>query len=219
MPVREPDARRGAKFPLGVALPVLLLLTWLFRHGRVGPLDFWWGMATIVALGVGLGFVSDRSFLTRLRADGRAATGRKAAFGFASAIVLYGVFAAGRLAALRLFPFAASGIASVYGLKTGVGLARLITLLSLIIGPGEELFWRGFLQDGLMARFGRWPGFALTAVAYSLVHVATGNIMLVLAAGVCGVFWGWLYLARRSPLLNAVSHATWDIMAFVLWPL
>jgi hypothetical protein len=42
--------------------------------------------------------------------------------------------------------------------------------------------------------------------------------MLILAAAVCGVFWGWLYLRFRSPLLNVVSHAVWDLLVFVILP-
>jgi hypothetical protein len=176
-------------------------------------------MAAIVFAAVALGLAAGGNFAARLRADIRATPARKAGLGVVSAVLLYAAFAAGRLAALRLFPFAASGIASVYGLKTGAGTARLVLLLGLIIGPGEELFWRGFVQDSLMARLGRWPGFVLVVIAYTLIHAASGNIMLVLAAGVCGAFWGLMYLASRSPLLNAVSHTVWDIMIFVLWPL
>ncbi len=53
---------------------------------------------------------------------------------------------------------------------------------------------------------------------YTAVHLASGNIMLVLAAAVCGVFWGWLYLRYRSPVLNIVSHTLWDLAVFVVFP-
>ena len=61
-------------------------------------------------------------------------------------------------------------------------------------------------------------GFALTALLYTAVHLSSGNIMLVLAAAVCGVFWGWLYLRFRSPILNIVSHTLWDLAVFVVFP-
>ena len=31
--------------------------------------------------------------------------------------------------------------------KAGVPVLRVVLLIALIIGPGEELFWRGFFQD------------------------------------------------------------------------
>jgi membrane protease YdiL (CAAX protease family) len=48
--------------------------------------------------------------------------------------------------------------------------------------------------------------------------VASGNPMIILAAAVCGIFWGGLYLRFRSPVLNAVSHTVWDLLVFVILP-
>jgi membrane protease YdiL (CAAX protease family) len=87
-----------------------------------------------------------------------------------------------------------------------------------LIGPGEELFWRGFLQRRLQADYGPWYGFLISAAIYSLVHIGSGNPMLVLAAGVCGLFWGFLYLRYRSLLMNMVSHKLWDVAIFLLFP-
>jgi uncharacterized protein len=53
---------------------------------------------------------------------------------------------------------------------------RVVLLLALLIGPGEELFWRGFLQRRWQIRFGPVRGFLLTAGLYTLVHAATGIV-------------------------------------------
>lgn len=190
----------------------------LFRFRHVGPLDFWAWLAASVVLIVALSFLIDRGYLRRLAADLRTGVPRKIALGVASAAVLYAVFAIGRLAALRLFPFAAAGIWKVYALKEGVPLLRVVLLIGLVIGPGEELFWRGFFQDQTAATTRPSFGFAFSAMLYASVHLASGNIMLFLAAAVCGVFWGWLYLRFRSPLLNIVSHTLWDLAVFVVFP-
>lgn len=218
------EARASSSRPGGLTLAAIAVLAGglfvlLFRFQRLGPLDFWWWMGLNVALVAGLGFAADREYPARLKADLETGLARKAGLGLASALVLYGLFAAGRLAALKIFPFAASGIASVYGLKTGAGVARVALLIGLLIGPGEEIVWRGFLQENLGRRLGGARGFILTALVYSLVHLASGNIMLVLAAAVCGVFWGLLYTAWRSPVLNAVSHTVWALLIFILRPL
>ena len=97
-------------------------------------------------------------------------------------------------------------------------LFRIVLLIAVLIGPGEELFWRGFFQENAGARIGRRAGFVLASLLYTSVHLASGNIMLILAAAVCGVFWGWLYLRFRSPLLNVVSHTVWDLLVFVILP-
>jgi membrane protease YdiL (CAAX protease family) len=191
----------------------------LFRFRRLGPLDFWAWLALTVALIVALSFAIDRDYGRRLKEDLRSGLFRKVGIGAASAVVLYAVFAAGREAALALFPFAVSGIGQVYALKSGVSVARVILLLGLVIGPGEELFWRGFFQELAGSTTSRASGFALTSLLYTSVHVASGNPMLILAAAVCGFFWGGLYMRFRSPLINTVSHTAWDLLVFVILPL
>ncbi len=203
----------------GIVVLASGLFVLLFKFQRLGPLDFWWWMGLNIALVAGVGFAADRDYAARLRSDLKTGLARKAALGLASAAVLYGLFAAGRVAALKIFPFAASGIASVYGLKTGAGITRVALLLGLLIGPGEEIVWRGFLQENLGRRVGRARGFVLAGLVYALVHVASGNTMLVLAAAVCGVFWGLLYAAWRSPALNIISHTAWALTIFILRPL
>jgi len=199
------------------ALAAILFIA-LFRLRRLGPLDFWAWLALNIVIVVGLSFIVDRGYIRRLREDLSSGLLRKIALGIASAAVLYAVFAVGRIVALRFFPFAASGIWNVYALKAGVPVLRVVLLIGLIIGPGEEIFWRGFFQERTGATTSRAYGFALTALLYAAVHLASGNIMLVLAAAVCGVFWGWLYMRFRSPVLNAISHTLWDLAVFVLFP-
>ena len=87
-----------------------------------------------------------------------------------------------------------------------------------VIGPGEEIFWRASLQRLCMDRWGDAPGWFISVALYSLVHLGSGNLMLVLAAAVCGLFWGWLYRRYRSIILVAVSHTIWDILVFIIAP-
>jgi membrane protease YdiL (CAAX protease family) len=200
----------------GILAAVLFIA--LFRLRHLGPLDFWAWLAANVILVSAVGFALDKDYARRLGLDLRSGLLRKAALGVLSAAALYAVFAAGRIAALRLLPFAGPGIGNVYALKAGVPVLRVVLLIGLVIGPGEELFWRGFFQERTAATTRPLFGFLLTAMLYTAVHLASGNIMLVLAAAVCGVFWGWLYLRFRSPVLNIVSHTLWDLAVFVVFP-
>ena len=199
------------------ALAAILFIA-LFRLRRLGPLDFWACLALTVALVAALSFAVDRGYRRRLWEDLRSGLVRKVALGIASAAVLYAVFAAGRAAALALFPFAGAGLDRIYALKSGASVARVVLLLGLVIGPGEELFWRGFFQERAAAGTTRASGFALASLLYTSVHLASSNPMLILAAAVCGLFWGWLYLRFRSPLLNMVSHTLWGLAVFVVFP-
>ena len=62
--------------------------------------------------------------------------------------------------------------------------------MALLIGPGEEIFWRGYLQRRWQERFGAGRGFLFAAALYAAVHAGSGNVMLVLAAAVCGAVLG-----------------------------
>jgi membrane protease YdiL (CAAX protease family) len=88
----------------------------------------------------------------------------------------------------------------------------------LIIGPGEELFWRGFVQRRLEIKKGKKSGLVLATALYTVVHIFTGNIILLIAALTCGIFWGWLYQKYRSMIINMISHSLWDVMVFIILP-
>lgn len=199
------------------ALAAILFIA-LFRLRRLGPLDFWSWLALNIVLVVAAGFLIDGRYRERLRSDARSGLLGKIGLGLASAALLYAFFAVGRIVAERIFPFAGAEIAGVYALRAGTPLLRVGLLVGLVIGPGEELFWRGFFQEWTGATTSRTYGFVLTVFLYTAVHLASGNIMLVAAAAVCGLFWGWLYLRFRSPVLNMISHTVWDLAVFVLFP-
>jgi hypothetical protein len=90
--------------------------------------------------------------------------------------------------------------------------------IAMLIGPTEEVFWRGLLQRNLALRLGPARALAVATALYAGVHIASGNPVLVLAALVCGLFWGWMYLRWKSVLMNVVSHTVWDLLAFLVLP-
>jgi len=86
------------------------------------------------------------------------------------------------------------------------------------MGPAEEIYWRGFVQETLSGRFGPMTSLLVTSAIYALIHVFAFNFMLFVAAAVCGLFWGLLYLREESLIPVMISHALWDLMTFVLFP-
>ncbi|HAS81347.1 MAG TPA: hypothetical protein DCS43_01390 [Verrucomicrobia bacterium] len=139
--------------------------------------------------------------------------------GAGSAAFLYGVFALGNLAARGLFPFGAAEIDAVYHQGGETPRWIVASLLLLIVGPGEELFWRGYVQRRLSVATGPTSGLILAVLAYTGVHLATGNFTLILAAAVCGAFWSLLYWRTGSLWINIISHALWAAAIFVWWPM
>jgi membrane protease YdiL (CAAX protease family) len=202
-----------------VLLPALALFVPLFLTQGIGPFDFWWWMTASLLVLLGLVCLMDPPWRHALVGDLKDNPVRKIVLGVLSATVLYGVFWVGNQASRYLFAGAARDISAIYSFKGQAGALRIALLMVLVIGPGEELFWRGFLQRRLEDVLGGRSGWLVATGVYAAIHVATGNPILVLAAGVCGAFWGWLYLRYRSMFLNAVSHTVWDIAIFILFPL
>jgi len=201
------------------AILAVFLLVPLFALHRIGGFDFWWWMSLNVALLVFFGLYSDKSYLNLILKDLQDGLLKKIGLGIISAGLLYAVFFIGNEVSRQIFPFAGAEISQVYSFKQNASVLRILLLMIVCIGPGEELFWRGYLQRHWQKRYGKIQGFVFASVLYALVHTASGNVMLVLSAGVCGFFWGFLYLRYRSVLMICVSHTLWDLMIFVFFTL
>jgi CAAX protease family protein len=140
------------------------------------------------------------------------------ASGLGSAAILYGVFQVGDRMARRIMPSGEREIGSIYELRTAAPRSAIATALALVIGPSEEIFWRGLVQRGLHRRFGRRRGWLIASSIYGAVHLVSENLTLTGAATTAGLFWGALYARdeRLTPLI--ISHITWDIWIFLVAP-
>ena len=140
-------------------------------------------------------------------------------YGLVSAALLYLIFFLGNKLTLQILSGAKTQVGAIYYLGVGVNKALVFLLLFLITGPGEEIFWRGFLQSRLMARWGRFSGYLITTALYAGVHIFSRNLVLVLAALVAGSFWGLLYLWKKDLLIQVVSHSFWSAVIFAVAPI
>jgi len=178
-----------------------------------GPRDRFWSRMT--ATGIGLGsfalLASNRSRRLRPRSWHVPA-------GLASAGLLYLTFRAGDRFVRRFVPGGDAQIRDIYALRTLRPKEEIAARLAILVGPAEEIFWRGLVQSALMRRYGRWRGAVLAAMAYGGVHVVTGNFTLMGAAGVAGAHWCALYAAGVPLGALIVSHTTWDIWIFLVQP-
>ncbi len=204
--------------PLPLTVVAVGLYGALFAAQRAAAVDFWAALSINAVLLNGIALLADAEFRRNFALDLRSHVARKVVAGLASAVVLYAIFAAGNVASRAIFPFAAGGIDSVYRLKEGESVLRVCLLMTFVIGPGEELFWRGYLQRAWAGRLGAGRGYLLAAALYTGIHAGSANPMLILAAAVCGLFWGALYWNRGSAFLNIISHTAWDLAVFLLFP-
>jgi len=178
-----------------------------------GPRSRFWQRMTRTGLGLGALALATQGELRRVRprpAD--------LASGVAIAAALYGVFQVGDRAARRVMPSGAEDIGDVYELRTLRPKGEIAARLATVIGPAEELYWRGLLQTELTRGLGPVRGAAAAAAVYGGAHLVTGNPTLVGAATVAGA--GWSALAALGVPMPAliVSHAVWDIWIFLVQP-
>lgn len=138
--------------------------------------------------------------------------------GILSAAVLYGIFYLGYVLSPYFVSGAATQVGGIYDMGTNTDKRLIFLLLLLVTGPGEEIFWRGFLQERLMVKYGNMAGFVLTTFIYGSIHIFSLNFMLTMAAYVAGAFWGGLYLWKRDLTMVIVSHSLWSAVIFAIFP-
>jgi len=207
---------------LMLAVPVAALLwCYMFSPWTRGWPNFWLVMscAAIILTSLGLYFTPAGERFPKIEKPLFQLLG-----GIILAFALWGIFWIGDKASSWLFSFARPEVDAVYSMKDGLSLPLIGALLLLLIGPAEEFFWRGFVQKTLSSSLGgRYPkdyAFLLTAAIYALVHIWSFNFMLIMAALVAGLVWGFIYriCPKALPAL-IVSHALWDVLVFILLPI
>jgi membrane protease YdiL (CAAX protease family) len=177
--------------------------------------NFWLKLVCSASLLASIGLISSRDELSVLFKFKI----RHLWVGIISALLLYGIFWVGKEAATFLFSFAPGQIASVYATRSQLDAVLIGFVLVFFMGPAEEIYWHGFVQRRLVGRYGVKIGILGTVIVYALVHAVSFNPILILAAGVCGLFWGLLYQREQNLIPLIISHSLWDVLIFVLFPL
>jgi membrane protease YdiL (CAAX protease family) len=185
-----------------VGLAVAFGLFGLTFHGARAR---FWERMTLTGLVLGSMALANDAELRRLRFRER-----DVALGLLSAAGLYAIFQVGDRVARTVMPKGSQEIGDIYALRSLRPKPEIATRLATIIGPAEELFWRGFVQRRIGA-----PG---AAMSYGGAHLVTGNATLIGAATVAGIYWGLLRAIGMSMPALITSHVAWDIWIFLLAP-
>lgn len=114
--------------------------------------------------------------------------------------------------------------ASIYMLRQSVttkGLGYYLLFMLFVVGLGEELFWRGFIQQYIFAHLTKQKALLLTSFIFGLAHIflfffvsgKIGILFLLIIIG-AGLAWGYLASSLGNIWAAAISHG---IAAFILW--
>ena len=203
--------------PLLIAAYLAANVFWfiLFAPATAHLLNFWAGMSAAS------GILAFTALLARRQSPPRDFEFKTPhiLIGVGSALLLYGVFFVGHALSARLLPFAQGQVMQIYAMKTQMPPALIALLLLFWIGPAEEIFWRGFVQERLSRGLGPQHGYMLATLLYALVHAYAMNFMLLMAALICAAFWGYVYKKQGSLWPVIISHALWDVLIFVVVPI
>jgi len=186
----------------------------MFSPWTAPYLNFWLSMSVSASILIFLSVFFDKKSII----NGFSFNVKDIFIGLASAVVLWFVFYVGDYVSSFIFDFSKTQVANIYSMKDGGNLFVIGALLLLLIGPAEEIFWRGFVQKRLGDKYGEWTAFFATTLIYALAHVWSFNFMLIMSALVCGGFWGLLYKWNKNLLTLVISHAVWDLAVFILFP-
>lgn len=138
--------------------------------------------------------------------------------GIFSGIVLYGVFWLGDTFIYLLNLPLSGQITKLYKLFSPENPWHYLVLI-LIIAPGEEIFWRGFIQKRILRNADARTSILLSSLLYASVQLHSGEFILILAALTGGIVWGTLYAWKRNIRLVVLSHIVFDLLLFVFLPL
>lgn len=206
---------KNAKLALCIAVAAVLWFI-MFSPWTAPHINFWYMMTASAAILITLSVCFG---------DWKGRNGKRFSLPFtlicavAIAVALWVAFWIGDKLSQLMFDFARPQVDLIYSIKGSTSKIYIALALLFIIGPAEELFWRGCIQEFMQQRLGKNLGFVVATLVYTLIHIWSFNFMLIMAALVCGVCWGLLYrIDRRLLPALIISHALWDTAAFVVFP-
>lgn len=93
-----------------------------------------------------------------------------------------------------------------------------LAVISALAGIGEELMFRGLIQEGLARWIGEpigvWTGLVVASVLFGMLHPM--NSAYIVLATAMGFFLGGLSIATENLLVPITTHAVYDFLA-ILW--
>lgn len=178
-----------------------------------GPRERFWTRMTRTGLALGTLALATEGELRHMRPRRR-----DVPTGIGIAAGLYAVFVVGDKVARRVMPAGAENIGDIYELRRHGSRAEIAARLAAVIGPAEELFWRGLVCTELTERLGPVRGPVAATALYGGAHVITGNPTLLGAATVAGSVWTTLRAAGVPMPALIVSHLVWDVWILLVRP-
>ncbi|HEY4622318.1 type II CAAX endopeptidase family protein [Solibacillus sp. FSL R7-0668] len=195
---------------------ITLLLSLIFLYSMMfftfyEKAIFWYLYAFTLLVGIAIALVSSKF-------EDRIPTWQYLIYGIGYGTITYGFVKLGYI----LLPYIDANVTSeIPKFLNNYGPQHIFhyIMLIFIIAVGEEMFWRGYVQQQLKRYTSpAWAVF-ITAILFSLSLAISGFIPGALAAIVAGLLWGALYEWKKSLPLIIVAHIVFVLLLFLVLPL
>lgn len=194
--------------PLLVMLPLAFYLYYLaFENTAI----FWYmyTFAMLILMSIAIIFVKIFDEL---------ATWKSLAYGLGYGTILYGFIAAG-FQLLLMTPINTTGsVESFLSAFAPVSIWHYLLLMFIIV-PGEEIFWRGLVQQKLKLYVSTSLAVISSSVLFGFALALSGFWPGVAAGIVAGLILGLLYEWKKSLPLIIVTHLVMIVLLFLILPL
>ncbi|HSJ37821.1 MAG TPA: type II CAAX endopeptidase family protein [Planococcus sp. (in: firmicutes)] len=144
-------------------------------------------------------------------------TWKSFAYGISAAVVMYAVLFAGYHLLQSLGVGSARSTAEFLSIFTPGSVWHLLLLMFIVV-PGEELFWRGFVQQQLKQ-------YVPVSIAIPIASVLFGFTLWladfwpgIFAGTAVGLILGYLYEKKRSMPLLIIAHLVLMVLIFIIFP-
>lgn len=139
-------------------------------------------------------------------------------FGLGYGTLIYGIIA-GSYQVLQLLPLPIEeSISNFLANFAPVSIWHYLLLMFIIV-PGEEIFWRGYVQQKLKKYMPVSYAILTSSTLFGLALGLGGFIPGMLAAAAAGIILGALYEWKRSMPLLIITHLVMVVLLFLVKPL
>jgi membrane protease YdiL (CAAX protease family) len=100
--------------------------------------------------------------------------------------------------------------------KNSLQLILLLSFSILLVGPAEEIAFRGFIQRGLQNSFGKIAGLLITSVMFGLLH-GLNSLRAIIPVTIISIFLGYVWQKTDgNTIATAWMHGLYDAITITL---
>lgn len=196
--------------------PIVLLLSLLFIYSMLfytfqEKAIFWYLYAFTLLVGIAISLLNGKF-------EDQLPTWRYLILGIGYGTITYGII---KLGYLILPSIDSSAIKDINKFLADYGPTNIwhYLLLIFVIVVGEEMFWRGYVQQQIKRWASPVVAMFITSLLFSLSLAISGFMPGALAAIVTSLIWGLLYEWKKSLPLIILAHVVFVLLLFLILPI